>query len=237
MNKKRDDNLLFSYAYLDSQRLKDTFFSPSKKKKKKLPPKKNLFVPVGIAILMVLVVFILFAKYEFIVVNRQNIGLEKNTISLLHGDISSGVRFLGKDKHLMKAGSSFIRLIIPAHEKTGLIINLKKPIDVRADSIYLYLKKPDVPLNVGAIIRDNRYFSNSLNPLVVKLNEKSSSYIKIPLEFKNVFLQNANPSQIEQINLYFYPEDKEKINVDGKSTFNESWALIKELVLVKKGGK
>jgi hypothetical protein len=214
------DNPFLSYAYLDSQRLRDTFFSAPKKKRKKKPHHKRiLFLPMIAVVAAGIILF--FVKYDFMVVARQNIEPEKNSISLLHSEIFSAINVLGQDKRLVKMEKSFIYLTIPPQEKTTLLINLKKTIDLKSGSLYLYLKKSEAPLKIGITVRDSRFFSNSLNPLTIDVKEENSSYVKIPIDLKSINLQNTNLYQINQINLYFYPQDKEK----------EQWILIKDLVL------
>ncbi|MFA6281945.1 MAG: hypothetical protein WCY05_05560, partial [Candidatus Omnitrophota bacterium] len=117
--------------------------------------------------------------------------------------------------------NSFIYLTIPK-EKIALSLDLKKPIDLKSGSLLLYLKKSDTPLNIAVVARDTRFFSNSLSPLVIEVSEKSDSFIKVPIVFSNTDSQNTNLYQIKQITIYFYPQEKEKIN----------WALIKDLVLI-----
>ena len=215
------DNPLFSYAYLDSERLKDTFFSPPKKKrKKKIHKKKFILLPV-IALLIIAGCAVFFARYEFMVIARQNTDLPENGTSLLSKNTLLQLSCIAKDERLMKKENSFIYLTIPK-EKIALSLDLKKPIDLKSGSLLLYLKKSDTPLNIAVVARDTRFFSNSLIPLVIEVSEKSESFIKVPIIFNNADNQNTNLYQINQITIYFYPQEKEKIN----------WALIKDLVLI-----
>lgn len=224
---ERNDSPLQSYAYLDSQRLKDTFFSPPKKKrKKKTQHKKFLLAPVFItaAIILLLIVGFL-TKYEFMLVSRQNSNLEKTGTSLLHPPYLSELIFLGKDKQLMRKGHSFIYLSIPAQEKIGVALNLTKPVDLTKETLFLYLKQPDSRLNIEVVIRDNRFFSNSLSPLVIEVLREEGPYLKVPLDFKNANIQNTNLARVSQVNLYFSHKDQENINR----------TLIKDIILSKGG--
>lgn len=215
------DNPFFNYASLDSQRLKDTFFSPPKKKRKKKAPKKRFFIIAAISVLILAVTVFFFIKYDFMVIARQIPDQSAGGISLLSKDMLESTICIAKDKQLMKKENAFIYLTIPK-ERVAVSFNLKKPVDLRSNSLYLYLKKSDAPLNIAVVVKDTRFFSNSLNPLEVKVTRSDSSFIKVPIIFAGSNLQNTNLYQIKQIILYFYPEDKEKIN----------WTLIKDLILI-----
>jgi len=214
------ENPFFSYAYVDSQRLKDTFFSPPKKKRKKKTHKKRLIL-LGIAAALVIVTAaFFFIKYDFMVVARQIPDQADNGVSLLSKDMLESAKCIAKDERLMKKENAFIYLTIPK-EHVGITFNLKKPVDLKSNSLSLYLKKSDAPLNIAVVVKDTRFFSNSLNPAVIEVAQNDSSFIKVPIVLNNSNLQNTNLYQIKQITLYFYPQDKEKIN----------WTLIKDLIV------
>jgi len=215
------DNPFFSYAYLDSQRLKDTFFSPPKKKRKKKTSKKR-FVLFGASAILILVVGIFFfMKYDFMVIARQIPDSSANGVSLLSKDMLESTRCIAKDERLMKKENGFIYLTVPK-ERVAISFNLKKSIDLRSNSLSLYLKKSDAPLNIAVVVKDTRFFSNSLNPVTIEVTQNDPSFIKVPINFTGSNLQNTNLYQVKQIILYFYPQDKEKIN----------WTLIKDLILI-----
>jgi len=215
------DNPFFSYAYLDSQRLKDTFFSPPKKKRKKKTHKKK-FLIIGVSAILVLAASLFFfTKYDFMVIARQIPDQLDAGISLLSKDMLDETVCIAKDERLMKKENAFIYLTIP-RERVAISFNLKKPVDLRSNSLSLYLKKSDMPLDIAVVVKDTRFFSNSLNPVVIKVAEGNSSFIKVPISFAGANLQNTNLYQVKQIILYFYPQNKEKIN----------WTLIKDLVLI-----
>jgi hypothetical protein len=229
----KEDNPLFSYAYLDSQRLKETFFTPPKKKKKKDSFQKNIIITSGIAGLLILVtgMIFFFNHYLVITVSRQGIELEKNSTSLLHSNIVNTILYSGFDSRLMKKTPSLIHLSMPPREKNGIIIDLNKPVNLQSQLLLLYLKKPVLPMKIAIVIRDNRLYSNSLRPIVVETNDQDQSeYLKLPIEFKSG-VQNTNLAQITQVQLYFYPFDSKS---EVKKEFpTQRWVIIKELLMVK----
>jgi hypothetical protein len=215
------DNPFFYYAELDSQRLKDTFFSPPKKKRKKKTHKKKLLIALPVAFFILAVSVFFLTKYDFMVIARQIPEQYNGGISLLSKDMLESTVCIAKDERLMKKENAFIYLTIPK-ERIAVSFNLKKPVDLKSNSLLLYLKKSDTPLNIAVVVKDTRYFSNSLSPLEFEVTQNDPSFVKVPINFSGTNLQNTNLYQIKQITLYFYPRDKEKIN----------WALLKDLVLI-----
>lgn len=215
------DNPFFSYADLDSQRLKETFFSPPKKKRKKKTHKKKFLVTGAALILILAVCLFFFTRYDFLVISRQMPNQLKAGTSLFSKDMLESVIYNAKDEKLIKKENALIHLTIPK-DHIAITFNLKKPIDLRSNSLSLYLKKSGSPLSVAAVVKDTRFFSNSLNPLTVEITQNGASFVNVPISFSGSKPQNTNLYQIKQITLYFYPQDKEKIN----------WILIKDLVLI-----
>lgn len=226
MSRQNDSPLSSVYLDLDSQRLKDTFFSTPGKSS----PKKSLFFWAITALTIVIFsvgVFTFVSKYEFLIAPRTDIEWEKNSTSLLRSQTPS-VSFLGKNKLLLKRKGSSVYLKIVSGKKIGIKIDFKDPINLNSHFLFLYLKMENHPLGIDVVTRDTRFFSNSLNPLTIEvMSEKKAGYTKIPITFANASPGNTNLSRINQIRLFFYPKDEERI-------FNaKGWILIKDLVLVK----
>jgi hypothetical protein len=219
------DGPFSSYAYLDSQRLKDTFFSPPKKKRKKksYQNKKFILLPAVSVIIILIAMAFFFSKYDLMVIAHQNPSeMETNGLSLLHSEILGQLNFVGKDQRLMRKANTFIYLTIPSKEKVALSFDLNKPVDLNSNSLWLYIKKSDTPIKIAVVIKDSRFFSNSLNPYIIEITQNNNSFIKVPIDFKKSNVQNTNLYQIKQVTVYFYPQDKEKIN----------WVLLKDLVII-----
>ena len=237
VNKKSDSPL--TYNYVDSQRLREAFFSPPKKrtiskKKKNFPPKIILFSISSLIVLLGIGASLFFLNYDFLIIPHQDKKLDG--ISILRNNTSS-FSLSSSDKRTIKASTSSIYVTIPNKEKTNVTIWLKKAVNLNNNPLFLYVKKTNVPLKMGVVVRDTSFFSNSLNPLVIELkNADTSSYVKIPIEFKGINLQNTNLSNINQISFSFYPLDNNNASATEKSAFNKNWVLIKDLILMKKGG-
>lgn len=224
---ERNETPLESYAYLDSQRLKDTFFSPPKKKRRRKPHHKRILAApmlLSIAIVAILLVTF-FTKYEFMLVKRQNAGPEQPGLSLFHSPNLSELKFLGEDKQLMRKGNSFVYLSIPPQEKVGFALSFKKPIDLAAGTLLLYLKQPEEPITIEVIVKDNKFYSNSISPLVIEVGKTKAAYSNLPIDLKNTNIQNTNLTRITEIKLYFSHKEHENINR----------VLIKEIFLAKGG--
>lgn len=81
-----------------------------------------------------------------------------------------------------------------------------------------------MPLKLCLVVKDIYYHSNSLYPLTLDIPQTQDALTKIPIFFENNPLPNTNLSKISQINITFSSQ-----NYDEKI-----WALISDLVLVKK---
>jgi hypothetical protein len=228
VNKKNDS--LFPYTYIDSQRLRETFFSPQKKrtlaKKKKNFPYKIVILCGSAALFIGILVFIF--KYDFLVVPHARIG---SNASLLRNH-SRSTAFIATNGIVSKARETPLYLEIPTQENVKLLISLKKSANISKTPIVLYLKKSNAPLKMGIVVRDSQFFSNSLNPLILELkNTGDTEYLQVPLALSAAHLQNTNLSNINQISLYFYPPDK------NESTAIKNWVVIKDVVLAEKEDK
>ena len=113
------DNPFFYYAELDSQRLKDTFFSPPKKKRKKKTHKKKLLIALPVAFFILAVSVFFLTKYDFMVIARQIPEQYNGGISLLSKDMLESTVCIAKDRTADEERKYFIYLTIPkrAHSR------------------------------------------------------------------------------------------------------------------------
>lgn len=219
----KEVDYLYSYNYLDSQRLKETFFSPEQNK----PSTKQITLLSSIIITLLVTLSILFflLRYDILVIPRNKINPIGANASLFHPEMLSSVHVLGEDKKLKEVKRSPVYSPIPSQEKIGMRILLKKTVNLKNNALLVSLKNAHFPLKIGIVVRDNRCFSNSLKPFIIEAKEtQESSYIQIPIILDNLFLQNTNLSNINQISLYFYPQYNQDLN----------WVLVKDILLVKK---
>lgn len=237
VNKKSDSPLM--YNYVDSQRLREAFFSPPKKspiakKNKKILSRPILFSLASFITLLVIIIALFFLNYDFLIIPRKERPAEG--ISVLRKNISA-FALPDRDKKAIKAGSSSIYVSIPNIEKASVTLTLKKAINLKENLLFLYVKKTKSHLKIGLVFRDASFFSNSLNPLILELKETDAVRdLKIPVEFKDINLQNTNLSNINQISFSFYPLEN-KDTLAQRQAFNKNWILIKDLILLKKEDK
>lgn len=233
---KRSDSLL-TYTYTDSERLKEAFFSPPKKKKADFATIKKIVLSFLVLILIAASSF-LFLKYELIVVSKGPVNDNPPGMSLLNNASLSSFK-LFKDSNLTPEETTLpLNIAFANQEKATMIIDLTTPLNLKEDNLFLYLKKDDIPLNMEIIARDRRFFSNSLKPLVIKVDAKSPfiGTLKIPINLEGKNMQNVNLSQINQLKLYFSIPKEEKINKESVVPQQTEWIVIKDLVITKKEG-
>lgn len=223
---EKDSDFISSYAYLDSQRLKETFFSSKPQEKKKSKRPSIFFVVILITAMIIALGSLLFYRnYEFILIPRPALSVKPDTPSLLDKEILSSLVFLGQNNDPLLVKPWCIQLETGGVSKTGIRINLKKPINLRTHSLYLIAKKIPSSSQIGVVLRDARFFSNWRQPYTMEVNAQEQSVIKIPLGYDETALGNINLSRINQISLYFYP-----------LTYSDSieQIIIKDIVLMEK---
>ncbi len=209
---------------LDSERLKETFFSPLKKKgsrKKKNTFKRKIlfFIPLIIGVIVLLFLFLL--KYELLILPRPSRDSKGDSL-FKRGLVNLSI---SKDGFIQKIRAP-LYFSISGENKTTLIFDFHQPLNLNKERLILFLKSYLVPLRIEAVARDINYFSNSLAPLVFKLSLPDSE-AELFFDFKKVNAQNINLSQIKQLRLYF-SYGKELV----EKQKNKNWVLIKDLVLL-----
>lgn len=216
-----------SYNYLDSQRLKDTFFSDPQKKvfsKKFIGLSLSLFLSFTLLLIIVL-------NYDFIIISRQKIKLQNDSKSLIREKMISSFKLLNEDERLMKIKKNTVYLALPAQKEIKLNMNFDNPINLYNNYLILYLKKSTCPLKLSLVIKDTRFYSNSLTPLTINTKDHPhQSYLVVPIDFKDSPVQNANLSQTKQITVSFFSPDKNNLSA---ANFKNNWIFIKDLIIVK----
>jgi len=201
------------YDFSDFQKVKDTFFS--------LKNKKNSFKKIlPFCSLIIFLIFFFSFRYEIILLPKRNY-IQKQGNSVFQSEILSSLNFLGEKTKRKKKPLGVIFL---SQEKKEIIFNFKKLLDLNKNYLILYLREVNLPLKIELIVKDNRFFSNSLYPLVIKLNEIKKSPTFIPIKWEGIYLQNTNLSKIKQIKMIFYP----------LKAIKKNWIIIDDLRIVKK---
>jgi hypothetical protein len=212
------------YADVDSQRIREAFFdTPNQPPLKESPDiKKNpllftLFLPVAI----MLILAVLFANYDIIVVKRKKVSGKPQSLSLINNH--SLDRIASADLSKTKLLKSAIFLYAGTSGGQGIKIDFMTPLDISGKTLTISLKNPGVSVKIFVVVKDTRFFSNALAPLVtIARSENESGESRASIEFGNKsHIQNASLNKIRQIVLYFAPQINEK----------EMGLLIKELSL------
>lgn len=224
---------IFDSTLLDSQRLKDTFFSSPKKKHKKKPHHNKILTATLSATTFAVISASLFAftRYDLLMIPHQNINSDIEMTSLLKKDVLSSLQFSGKNNFATQRGSS-LYITVPQQGKVHILLNLKKPINLNKSYLVLYLKKVYFPLKIEVVARDVQFFSNSLNPLMREIKKSDVYPLEVALDFKETNVQNTNLSQINQLSLYLSQLNGEENSEE--SYLAENLVLIRDLVAVKK---
>ena len=202
---EKNSDFISSYAYLDSQRLKKTFFSSEPKKKKSRRPSVFFAVILVLALLVTVGALLFYLNYEFILIPRPTLSAKPDIPSVMSENMLSSVVLLGKNGGRLEGKPPYIQLETRGGQRTGVQIKLKKPINLRTHALYLIAKRIPSDSTIGIILRDTRFFSNWRQPYTIKVDAQDKSVIKIPLSYEELALKNINLSRVNQISLYFYP--------------------------------
>jgi len=216
----KQENILPYYAYLDSQRLKETFFST--------PPQKNPHKKIIIAaaalvvILAALAISFFYKKYEVVIISRNDPLAGKNISSLLSLTTRLDARLLDKNNRPSPLTYSGSVVSMPLHQKNGIKINFAEPADLINGALYIYAKKSPEPLTMAIVAKDSGMHSNARQPRIMPVTGEdiNGQYIKIPLRFTDD-TGNTNFYRVNQLTLRFLPQNQDKNN----------WLLIKNIVL------
>lgn len=172
--------------------------------------------------------YIFFLNYYLLILPKEKIEKDEQTISLFDKKILDSVYFFSKESRFHPF-SKFIYLSLKdrsSGKKTGFILNFKKPLDLRGSHLLLMLKKSDKKFKIQTILKDKGFRSNALTPLEteVKPEHTSSPYQYVLIEIKKLLSSsNVDISKIIQLRLLF----------GENSSLNSSFFLIKDLFLRK----
>jgi hypothetical protein len=203
----------YSYStYIDEQRLREAFFKKPlhQPDQQKIPSSKkqpNFSWKILIPLMFIIILFL--AKYEMILVPRNNFTPKPGQISLTKAKDFSWLTYAGKKEGKLLS-SPLIYISADPKADSGIKINFHSSIDLRQKSLLLSLKNPKVSIRITAVAKDSRYFSNALSPIIKSTDsEDKNSDIKVYLDFDSATMQKTNIADIRQIALYFYPQIKE----------------------------
>ncbi len=191
----------------DMKRIEETYFLQEKKPEKR---KKYLLIP-SIFLFFLIAFFIFFHHYRIILIPH----LKKSEGSLLTTKFLKSIKLINSEGKI-KFSRGVVYLPLFYKKPQGLILNVKKPIDLEKNYLSLhlnFLENVSPKLKIICIVRDERFYSNALNPLRAKVNPTTNSNKEtILLDFKNIS-SLVNLSRIKQIRLTFYNLKNEPLSL------------------------
>ncbi len=205
----------------DSERLRKSFFSHQDKKEIKVnKPRKKLYFLIPV-ILIVFAGIIVFLNFNIVFLPKDNLGFKDDFFNLMNAEVLGNIKSLNSQV-TYKRNKGFIYLDIPFDNKNGFIMNFKESINVSGTEIKLLIKKVPEDINVYTILRDDKFYSNSLNPLkvdVINQNDKNS-YMDVSIKIEEGLTPHINLNKIKHIRFVFYQKKVSLVNL-----------LIKNIVL------
>lgn len=212
INKKMPVSLSSS----DIKRLEETFLKPPEEKDN--PPKKKhpIFLYTSAIIFAILLSFFSL-KYKIIIIPK----IKNAEKSLLSSHLLDSIEILDKNRNIRISQGTIYLSLLP-QKKQGFILNTKNPIDLNKNSLFLSADflKADLQkenLRMSVITKDEKYFSNALNPLTIEIGGKNETEDIPPSEISLAFTNNAalqvNFSRINQIRFLFYNSNDEPVSL------------------------
>ncbi|MCK5288570.1 MAG: hypothetical protein KAJ79_05855, partial [Candidatus Omnitrophica bacterium] len=114
-----------------------------------------------------------------------------------------------------KFNNGYLYVDIPYDNKNGFILNFKDTINVSDTEMELSIKSVSEDFNLYVILRDDKFYSNSLNPVkveVTKQNEKSF-YRSILVKIEEGLTPNINLNRINHMRFIFYQKKVSLVNM------------------------
>ncbi|MCK5494691.1 MAG: hypothetical protein KAJ14_16395 [Candidatus Omnitrophica bacterium] len=198
----------------DSERLKKSFFSPTEEKGIKVNnPRKKLYFLIPIS-LFIIVGIIILLKFYIVFLPRENLVFQDNSFNLMNPKVLGNIKALNPSV-TYKFNNGYLYVDIPYDNKNGFILNFKDTINVSDTEMELSIKSVSEDFNLYVILRDDEFYSNSLNPVkveVTKQNEKSF-YRDISIKIDEGLTPNINLNRINHMRFIFYQKKVSLVNM------------------------
>ena len=191
----------------DIKKIEEVFFSQERK-----PEKKKKYLLASFIFLFFLITSSIFFHHYRIIIIPQ---LKKTKKSLLTTKFLESIK-LTNSEGKVKFSRGIIYLPLFYKKPQGLILNTRKPIDLEKNYLSLHLNFLEnifPKLKITCVVRDEQFYSNTLNPLKMKINTITNSNKEtVLLDFKNAS-SLVNLSRIKQIRLTFYNLKNEPLSL------------------------
>ena len=220
-------NRVSPLSSLDSKRLEASFFRSSGRQRKKRNFKTihPFILTLPLIIVVSSFLYIFFLNYQLLILPREKIKLTENTQSLLNKKLLNSIHFLSQGGSFHPF-SKFIYLPFANEnpKKNGVILNFKKPLNLKYSQLLVILKKQDDDFKIQTIMRDDKFHSNTFLPLETKVGRgnNDSLYQYVPIKIEGLSPSNINLCKITQIRLIFF-----------RGNSHPSSILIKDIFLKK----
>ena len=190
----------------DMKKIEETYFLQEKKPEKR---KKYLLIP--FIFLFFLIAFFIFSHHYRIILIPH---LKKPKRSLLTTKFLKSIKLINSEGKI-KFSQGVIYLPLFYKKPQGLILNIKKPVDLEKNYLSLhlnFLENISSKLKIICIVRDERFYSNTLSPIKMNITTNPNKQI-ILLDFKKISPSLVNLSRIKQIRLTFYNLKNEPLSL------------------------
>ena len=194
------------------QRIEKAFFkdyTPPGKKHPKNTAKKIKIITISILVILALIpaaiYFISNFDFTLLISSKETAEIPQGAVPILGKGVSEVL--IENTAAAKLSNDSSIQFKASKINPATLTLNLKIPVDATKKSLVLTISKIG-RAELEAIFRDNRFVSNSLNPIKVKIDDTSSNlnYTKVIIPIPEN-IEDIDWTKITQIRLNFNPQE------------------------------
>ncbi|MBN3039138.1 MAG: hypothetical protein JW869_06985 [Candidatus Omnitrophica bacterium] len=208
----------------DFRRLKESFFSssPHQASPSHTNIKKKVIMTASLAFVVLLIGFAFFSNFDIVILSNPNHIFGNDAIDLLSKEELATASIIAPAGN-SKIAKKLILVDIPFDRKAGFSLNFKDKMDMSDSNVALVLKNPGQDFNIDVVLRDNRFFSNSLNPITLEVSgaTETSEYIKVPINIEHSNISNINLLGISQLRFVFSQKKEDSLPVFVKNVLYE----------------
>lgn len=176
----------------------------------------------SLAFVVLLIGFAFFSNFDIVILSNPNHIFGNDAIDLLSKEELATASIIAPAGN-SKIAKKLILVDIPFDRKAGFSLNFKDKMDMSDSNVALVLKNPGQDFNIDVVLRDNRFFSNSLNPITLEVSgaTETSEYIKVPINIEHSNISNINLLGISQLRFVFSQKKEDSLPVFVKNVLYE----------------
>ncbi|MFH1046145.1 MAG: hypothetical protein V1727_04185 [Candidatus Omnitrophota bacterium] len=209
----------------DFKRLKESFFSSEPvqetQSEKNTFKEKAVFFTI-LALLIGGILFLVLSQFDVIVLPPYEHTFTDAVSDMLTKKDIAALELIDPSGSA-KIVKQVVHLDVPFEKKTGFGVNIYDTINMATTKLVLIIKPPTQKVELEVVLRDNRFFSNALDPIRVTIAPatRMKSYIEVPILAGENISYHLNLARIKQLRFSFSQNTQEAVHIFVKNVFFE----------------